>query len=128
MYNQLKQYVVHVKNHINTNDISNDRTILEHKIATINLLTSDGYQPGKPNSSCTAARKLLYFCAFELDKRHAIRKKNINNEIIIITNVICIFGRYFNFGEINNYPIRRGVDGGVHGELPSLYEPLSDAP
>lgn len=26
------------------------------------------------------------------------------------------------------YPIRRGVDGGVHGELPSLYEPFNDAP
>lgn len=28
------------------------------------------------------------------------------------------------------YPIllSRGVEGGVHGELPSLYDPLSDAP
>lgn len=26
------------------------------------------------------------------------------------------------------YPIRLGVDGGVQGELPSLYEPLNEAP
>lgn len=39
-----------------------------------------------------------------------------------------MFGGYVNFGEIDNYPIRRGVDGGVLGELPSLYEPLRDAP
>ena len=27
-----------------------------------------------------------------------------------------------------NYPMRRGVEGGVHGELPSLYEPFNEAP
>lgn len=26
------------------------------------------------------------------------------------------------------YPNLRGVDGGVHGELPSLYEPPNEAP
>lgn len=39
-----------------------------------------------------------------------------------------MFGGYVNFGEIYNYPIRCGVGDGVHGELPSLYEPFRDAP
>lgn len=41
---------------------------------------------------------------------------------------MCSFGVFTTPRIKITYPIRRGVEGGVHGELPSLYEPFNEAP
>lgn len=45
------------------------------------------------------------------------RKKHLNLSLLNSFDSECVI-----------YPIRLGVEGGVHGELPSLYEPLNEAP